>query len=180
MKKKISIVLLSLLLVCVFVSCNPEKLGEIAEGIAAIDSPDPQKDVACFNIDEFGVASLKTDVDLPESLLIPETVEDVAVTAVEDCTGDFISVNIPGHVKTIKEEAFYDSPNLTTVVIGDGVLSIEMDAFTACPSLTMVVINSAGIDIEEDAFTVTDTIEFVYLGESYFNINALRAYLNGF
>ena len=179
MKKKTLIMLLSLVLVFVFVSCSPEAIGKIAEGIGAVDNPDPQKDEACFDIDEDGVASLKAGVDLPQSLLIPQTVGGVAVTAVEECTGDFASVVIPGNVKTILDSAFYNCPNLTTVVIEDGVTTIEEDAFTGCPELTMVVINSAGIKIKKGAFAVSDIIEFVYLGVSYSNINTLRSYIDG-
>lgn len=48
------------------------------------------------------------------------------------------SVVIPNSVEGIDQHAFFDCPNLTTVIIGNGVTDIGFDAFTFCKQLKHV------------------------------------------
>ena len=162
MKKKVLFIIVSIVLLIGFTSCDPIAKS-IAEGVQAADpSTDPQAHEKYFEIDENGVASLKEgQTSLPTSLLIPQKVGSVAVKAIEDCFGTFESVRIPGHVKTISDFTFLNCPNLKFVIIDDGVESIGDGAFSGC-SLTRVIINSSQtkVEIDPNAFPLSGTTEY--------------------
>lgn len=51
---------------------------------------------------------------------------------------ELASVEIPGTVKTIKEQAFYSCKNLKSVILHDGITEIGDYAFNACSSLESI------------------------------------------
>ena len=177
MNRKNLFLLISVIVLFCLSSCDP-LANSIADGIAAFDTAtDPQAHEMYFNING-NTAYLNTNDNLPSSLLIPQTVGGNAVTAVENCTGSFTSVRIPGHVKTIKEEAFAGCTNLETVVIDDGVELIESLAFDGCTYLTLVIFNCSEMpEIEPGAFPLGNGIEYRHGTQSYDNLNALLAAL---
>lgn len=162
MNRKVLFIIVSIVLLIGFTSCDPIAQS-IAAGTEALDpATDPQAHEKYFDIDENGTASLKEGLtSLPTSLLIPQKVGSVDVIAIAGCTGDFETVRIPGHVKTICESAFENCEKLKTVVIEDGVTLIEDDAFIGC-SLNRVVINASQtkITISEQAFPYSTTTEY--------------------
>ena len=180
MNRKVLFIIVSIILLIGFTSCDPIAKS-IAEGVEAIDpATDAQVHEKYFDIDENGKASLKENqTDLPVSLLIPEKVGTVAVKAIGSCEGSFETVRIPGHVKTICEDAFSNCPMLKYVVIEDGVQLIEEGAFSGCTQLTQVVINSFEIEIEYDAFPMSSTTEYWLRTQRYSSIGELMGALNG-
>lgn len=180
MGKKTLLIIVSIILLIGFTSCDPIAKS-IAAGTEALDpNTDPQAHEKYFDIDENGKASLKENqTDLPVSLLIPEKVGTVPVKSIGNCEGSFETVRIPGHVKTICEYAFLNCPMLKYVVIEDGVQLIEEDAFSGCTKLTQVVINSFEIEIEYDAFPMSDSTKFWLGTHEYSSINELMEALNG-
>lgn len=180
MGKKTLLIIVSIILLIGFTSCDPIAQS-IAAGVEAIDpATDPQAHEKYFDIDENGKASLKENqTDLPVSLLIPEKVGTVPVKSIGNCEGSFETVRIPGHVKTICEDAFSNCPMLKYVVIEDGVQLIEEGAFSGCTNLTQVVINSFEIEIEFDAFPMFSTTEYWLRTQRYSSIGELMGALNG-
>ncbi len=180
MRKNTLLIIISIFMLIGFTSCDPIAKN-IAEGLEAIDpATDPQVHEKYFDIEENGTAFLKADLsDLPVSLLIPEKVGEVAVTAIRDCSGSFETVKIPGNVKTIYEDAFLDCPNLANVTIEDGVDLIEIGAFSGCTKLTQVVINSLNIEIEYGAFPMSNSIKFWLGTHEYSSIGELMEALDG-
>ena len=109
------------------------------------------------------------------SVLIPETVVDIATDVFADCI-NLTSVNIPSAVERIPSYCFYGCSNLETVKIPkDTVLtSIGEKAFFFCSSLTNLSLPDGLEVIEESCFlgsaittaSLPDTLTF--LGESAF------------
>ena len=60
---------------------------------------------------------------------------------------------IPYYVTSIGYTAFYNCPYLTSVTVGDGVMTIGERAFYNCTSLTEIVIPSSVTSIGKYAFT---------------------------
>lgn len=181
MNRKVLFIIVSIVLLIGFTSCDPIAQS-IAAGVEAIDpATDPQAHEKYFDIDENGKASLKENqTDLPVSLLIPEKVGTVPVKSIGSCEGSFETVRIPGHVKTICEYAFLNCPMLKYVVIEDGVQLIEEDAFSGC-ELKQVNINSTltKITIEPEAFPMSSTTEYWLRTQRYSDIGELMGALNG-
>lgn len=180
MNRKVLFIIVSIVLLIGFTSCDP-LVKSIAAGTEALDpNTDPQAHEKYFDIDENGKASLKENqTDLPVSLLIPEKVGTVPVKSIGSCEGSFETVRIPGHVKTICEDAFLNCPMLKYVVIEDGVQLIEEDAFAGC-ELKQVNINSTLtiITIEPGAFPMSSTTEYWLRTQRYSSIGELMEALN--
>ena len=88
------------------------------------------------------------------SVTIPETIDDVFVTAIgEDAfrSTSITSVTIPNSVTSIGKAAF-SGTSLTSITIPNNVTSIGFSAFSFCTSLTSVTIGNSVTSIDHSAF----------------------------
>ncbi len=84
---------------------------------------------------------------------------DKEITAVIQCpAGKTGTVEIPGSVTSIREEAFADCSSLTSVTLPAGLTEIEEAAFTDCSSLTSVTFPAGVTDIGDYAFTYCSSL----------------------
>jgi hypothetical protein len=60
----------------------------------------------------------------------------------------------PNATKTIKEDAYRDRSELTTVVLGDGLEEIRAYSFNTCRSLHEIVIPNAAKSVKDGGITV--------------------------
>ena len=134
----------------------------------------PNRDADCFTIDAQGVIEKKTDVDLPSSLMIPEQVDGIDVTAVGDCQGatNLWAVTIPEGMR-IKEFAFNGCTGLRNVIF-HGSNALEMGAFQGCPDIGCVYMFGAGYSFVPSSFDNTETA-FSYKENDYTGFQALYA-----
>ena len=106
-----------------------------------------------------------TKLHLPTSL---KTIDDRAFAA-----SNVKSLEIPDSVTTLGVSAFRESPELTTVVIGNGVKRIRSYTFYNCKNLTSVVIPASVTEIDEKAFLGCDNIQHLYYGGSSEQLGAM-------
>lgn len=69
---------------------------------------------------------------------------------------------IPGTVTNIADDALWNCPKLTSVVIPEGVRTIKKEAFAGCGSLTKVVIPASVTNIDLWAFESCGSLKEVY------------------
>ena len=123
-----------------------------------------------FEIDANG--TITKYVGWGTTVVIPETINDVRVTAIGDSAftkNDLTSVTIPQGVISIGGEAFA-SNKLTRVAIPDSVTSIGRSAFSG-NQLTSVTIPGDGVVIGGQAF-VNNPIASITLGRNHiFNVS---------
>jgi hypothetical protein len=84
--------------------------------------------------------AVKAGATLPETVYLPKTYNEKAVTVV--AAGAFIgsgvkNVCIPSNIKTVGENAFYGCVGLKEIVIPCSVTKIEAKAFYGCENLTI-------------------------------------------
>lgn len=85
------------------------------------------------------------------------------VLVVYPCGKPDTSYTIPDSVTSIKDRAFNDCQNLTSVEIPDSVMSIEDMAFRGCQNLTSVEIPGSVTSIGEAAFYECFGLESIFL-----------------
>ena len=88
---------------------------------------------------------------------------------VAGCSGTTSHITIPslykGEVVTgIDESAFFNYPDLVSIIIEDGVESIGYNAFQSCTSLTSVTIPNSVTIIQDGAFAECTKLEIVTIG----------------
>jgi len=76
--------------------------------------------------------------------------------------GEETDLTLPTYITKIKENAFYNCSNLTSVVIGDSVQTIGDMAFYDCDNLTSVVLGDSVETIGYDAFYNCSSLTSVY------------------
>ena len=87
------------------------------------------------------------------NLVIPQTIEGLPVVALgEESFSEkhFTSVTVPGSVKTIGYEAFYDCEELVSVVLSSGVTTLEQYVFHGCEKLVSVTIPTSVVSVENN------------------------------
>lgn len=116
-----------------------------------------------------------------ESVVIPETVTQIGGFMFDGCSNlkhiklpdnledmwqyafvrtSIEEIDIPGSVKSIIPNTFFDSRNLKKVIINEGTTKILGSAFKNCVSLTDVYLPSTIEHIHEDAFIGCGDIKF--------------------
>lgn len=75
--------------------------------------------------------------NINSNLVIPETVETLAISAFEGCSS-IPSVSVQGNVATIPMQCFYQCSSLTAVELSDSVTTIEKFAFANCAALEYI------------------------------------------
>ena len=103
------------------------------------------------------ITGLNDTVTVPESIIIPATIDDYPVTAIGSraffrCTG-LTSVILPESLTSIDGYAFYGCTGLTSITIPEGVTSIGWHAFSGCTGLTSITIPTSVTSIGEGAFS---------------------------
>lgn len=101
----------------------------------------------------FNHSDLYIGNELLKNLVIPEGITDIYMHTFAGCTS-IETVNVPGHVFSIKQAAFFECPNITTVVIDEGVRYIRTQAFFGCESVEYVRLPSSleSFGYESDIF----------------------------
>lgn len=101
----------------------------------------------------FNHSDLYIGNELLKNLVIPEGITDIYMNTFAGCTS-IETVNVPGHVFSIKYYAFFECPNITTVVIDEGVRYIRTQAFFGCESVEYVRLPSSleSFGYESDIF----------------------------
>jgi hypothetical protein len=90
--------------------------------------------------------------------IIPDSVTSINEGAF--CNGKLKSIEIPGSVKSIGDDAFSGCSYLTTVVLDEGVTSIGSYAFAYCSSLINVTIPESVTSIGHGAFDGSDKLNY--------------------
>ena len=104
--------------------------------------------MATFEIDSYSYYSSF----ISGSLLVSSPIAFVNNCKQTSYTSPLESVNIPGTVKTIGVQAFYNCANLLNVTIPNGVTTIGENAFSSCKKLESVSIPESVTTIEDTAF----------------------------
>lgn len=102
--------------------------------------------------------SAKTDVQLPENVVIPKTYNNQSVVAIADqgfYAQNVKSVKIPQTVKHVGSIAFSSCPNLEKVIILEGTETIGDFAFYSCPKLVSCELPESLISIGISSFQST-------------------------
>ena len=73
---------------------------------------------------------------------------------------------VPGSVTTIERQAFWDSKNLTTVVLPDSVTSIGIGAFRGCSGLISIIIPDGVTTISDSMFFYCSNLTDITLPDS--------------
>lgn len=111
---------------------------------------------------------------------IPETIEDLPVTAVgESCfawNNSVTEVTVAGNVESIGSKAFYNCQALASVTIGSSVKTIGSDAFGFCKALTEVTIPDSVESIGSEAFAYCDGLKTVRIGSGLKTMGAEAFY----
>ncbi|MGN0169985.1 MAG: fibronectin type III domain-containing protein [Lachnospiraceae bacterium] len=104
-----------------------------------------------------------------DTITIPNEIENCPVTAIGESVFDsknITSVTIPDGVTSIGERAFYSCTSLTDVTIPDSVKTIGKYAFKSCSGLTEIMIPGSVTSIEEWAFYDCTNLATVSILES--------------
>jgi len=104
-----------------------------------------------------------------ESLVIPNSVTRIGVSAFEDCNR-LKSINIPSGVKKIDESAFQSCSALETVSIGGGVQTLGESCFRWCSNLKNVELPDSLRSIGEGAFGQCSELGKVVIPESVISL----------
>ncbi len=94
---------------------------------------------------------------------IPASVQTIGKEAFSNCAG-VTKITIPGTVKNIGNKAFYGCP-ITTITLGNGVVSIEDGAFQSCKKLTAVSLPSSIRKIGKLAFYDCTALKTVVIAD---------------
>ncbi len=94
--------------------------------------------------------------ELEGDVVVPETIDDVAVTAIGDEAfydqDEMTSITLPDTVTTIGEEAFSECLQLATISVGEGLVTIGDYAFAYCHALTSIALPVTVVEIGDGAF----------------------------
>ncbi len=91
--------------------------------------------------------------------IIPEWETEIKERAFEDCK-ELTSVEFPQWIKKIGKEAFSECSNLTEITLPEWVEEIGERAFSGCSSLTEVRIPK-GCNVHKDAFYDCPNVQII-------------------
>lgn len=100
---------------------------------------------------------LHTDVIVPETIN-GYTVSSIGKGAFYHAAVEITSVELPGTLTSIGEQAFYRCEELTSVNLPDGLQTIGSNAFSGCTGLTQIAIPDSVTSISEFAFTDSENL----------------------
>ena len=118
------------------------------------------------------------------SVTIPDGIISIRDYAFNNCR-NLTSITIPSSVSEIGGSAFYGNSKLQTVKFNNGLKRIEWNAFTECDSLKNIVIPDTVTFVNSTTFDRSNNIEYIVLGKNIkdFNIygdtNIKYFYYNG-
>ena len=105
------------------------------------------------------------------SYTIPSSVQIIVDYSLSDCD-NLTSVTIPGSVTNIGYAAFYKSDNLSSVLVGDGVVIIQDYAFYQCNSLSSIDLPYGTTSIGYATFADCENFTSITIPESVTSIDA--------
>ena len=170
--KKLSKLILSLLLVFVFTSlflpelnnvsaeANPElRYTVIDEGVRIEGFKDEfyqgESLVIPEQIEGKNVVSIKDRAFLGrkslKTVVLPSTLTSIGSNAFNDCPA-LVEINIPANVNYIGDFAFYLCKSLETVTVPNGIKEIEENTFSSCEKLKKVILPEGLEIIDKNAF----------------------------
>ena len=181
MKKRLYIVLLSLLVLCALTACSGKDGKDGQNGVDGADGLTPTIEISedgywIINGEktDLKASSDKIDYENPQGLQF--FMQDDGTYLVSCGDAKYLSnIVIPatyngGAVVGIVNDAFYAHPKLTSITIPDTVTKIGARAFSNCPNLTTVVIGDSVTNIGECAFSNCQNLTSVVIGDSVTNI----------
>ena len=157
MKKLLTLVVLTLVSLCIFASCDKIDSILFREGLYFTSNDDG----TCYvmGIDGFTDTNIEIPFTSPDgdrvtsigegafyyctgltSIVIPDSVTSIGLGAFAGCTG-LTSIVIPDSVTSIGRFAFENCTGLTSIVIPDSVTSIGYGAFYSCTGLTSITVD---------------------------------------
>lgn len=157
---------------------------EVLEGFNAIASYGIEK----FKVGDFeftttgdGTGAVLTSYKGSEpDVVIPETAEDLPVVDIIEgaCLGNPVieSIEIPGTVLTVRNNAFASCMKLKTVVLGEGVLALGKCCFGGCRDLVEVQFPDSLQTIDDFAFASCTELEQITFGSELTSIG-MQAFL---
>ena len=113
---------------------------------------------------------LKKIENIPNTIVIPETYNDVAVTVIGDGAfkdlKEIVSISLPNTITKIGRNAFSGCENLVTINISEGVKEIGNSAFKNCYSLKNIELPSTIEKIDTLAFYNCKSIKVFVLSQN--------------
>jgi hypothetical protein len=113
-------------------------------------------------------------IKIPSTVLVYTTVCKVVAikqNAFSDCV-NLTSVSIPNSIKTIGANAFKNCTKLTSIEIPNSVTNIEKNTFSGCSSLTNVIIPNSITTIADYAFSDCSELKEIVIPENVVSIGA--------
>ncbi len=124
--------------------------------VLRLTPPALAQDQSVFTIND-GAVSLTKHACPGGAVTIPESIDGMLVTSIEDSAFEFCtnmtSVTIPNSMTFISAWAFFGCTALTNVTIPNSVTRIEESAFSGCSGLTSVTIPNSVRSIGQHAFS---------------------------
>lgn len=202
MAKRIFAILLSLCMVFCAVLCYAEDPDDDDDwddedfedsGFEESDSTAGFKTVSTYNIQVFSFGDFlykKTEDETgimltsytgeEEDVVFPSEIENLPVIEISDgmCQSNpvLVSIRIPGTVRIIGNVAFSACPNLTSVVIEEGLYRIGMCCFGGCPELSTVQLPDSLEIVDNFVFARCPALEEVTFGTQLKSIG-MQAFL---
>jgi len=113
---------------------------------------------------------LKKIENIPNTIVIPETYNDVAVTVIGDGAfkdlKEIVSISLPNTITKIGRNAFSGCENLVTINISEGVKEIGNSAFKNCYNLKNIELPSTIEKIDTLAFYNCKSIKVFVLSQN--------------
>ena len=91
-------------------------------------------------------------------VVLPSTLKEIGIDAFYG-SPDLTSINIPDGVTEIGDSAFWSCDSLTSITIPDSVTCIGKDAFCYCRQLTSINIPDSVTEIGDSAFSFCDSLD---------------------
>ena len=138
-------------------------------------------------VTKIGYEAFSSRKDIVGSVVIPEGVESIGISAFSHCSltdinipesmvsighhafyscSELVDIIIPGNVRSIEDFAFYDCSSLESITIPDSVISIGGSAFCGCSALASITIPKGVISIGPWAFSGCTSLASIILPES--------------
>lgn len=118
--------------------------------------------------------------DIEGELIIPATIENVAVTDIKSCAfymcNKIAKIKLPETMTNISNWAFEKCINLETINFPDNIISIGKSAFSGCVKLANVTLNNGLKHIGQSAFSDCSNISSITIPNSVLNIDKFAFY----